>query len=78
MINQAPVSNEDTRMKNVFSTAMRLATQLTREQNVIQAAQLIKRTLLRRDHALSPDEQSPESSRLGELQTDACREFGSV
>jgi len=63
-------------MKNVFSTAMRLATQLTREQNVIQAAQLIKRTLLRRDHALSPDEQSPESSRLGELQTDAAESLG--
>ena len=76
MINQAPISNEDTRMKNVFSTAMRLATQLTREQNVIQAAQLIKRTLLRRDHALSPDEQSPESSRLGELQTDAAESLG--
>ena len=63
-------------MKNVFSTAMRLATQLTREQNVIQAAQLIKRTLLRRDHALSPDEQSPESSRLGKLQTDAAESLG--
>ena len=40
-------------MKTVFSTALRQATQLTREQNVIEATQLIKRALLGRGHAHS-------------------------
>ena len=48
-------------MKTVFSTAMRQATQLTRAQNVIEATRVIQRALSGRGHALSPDEQSPES-----------------
>ena len=59
-------------MKNVFSTAMRQATQLTREQNVIEATRVIKRALSGQGHALSPGEQSPESSRLIELQTNVA------
>jgi poly(hydroxyalkanoate) depolymerase family esterase len=52
-----------------FRTAIRRAMQLAREQNVIEATRVIQRALLGRDHALSPDEQSLESSRLIELQT---------
>ena len=55
-------------MKTVFSTAMHQATQLMREQNVIEATRVIKRALSGRGHALSPDEQSPKDSRLIELQ----------
>ncbi len=54
-------------MRTVFSTAKRQATQLTCEQNVIEATRLIQRAL-GRGHALSPDEQSRESSRSIELQ----------
>ena len=64
-------------MKNVFSTAMHQATQLTREQNVTEATRVIQRALSGRGHALSPDEQSPESSRLIELQTNVAESFGS-
>src|ERR1700730_7759093 len=63
-------------MKTIFSTAMRQASQLTREQNVIKAMQLIKRALLGRGHALSPDEQSPESARLNELQANVADSSG--
>ena len=59
-------------MNTVFSTAMRQATQLTREQNVIEATRLIQRALSGRGQALSPGEQSPESSRLIELQTNVA------
>ena len=54
-------------MKTVFGTAMHLATQLTREQKVVEAARLIKRALLGRDHAPPLDERAPERSRLAEL-----------
>lgn len=63
-------------MKTAISTAMRQATQLTRAQNVIEATRLIKRALSGRGHALSPDEQSPESSRLIELQTNVAESSG--
>jgi poly(hydroxyalkanoate) depolymerase family esterase len=59
-------------MKTAFSTAMRQATQLTREQTVVEATRLIKRALSGRGHALSPDERSPESTRLIELQAHAA------
>ena len=59
-------------MKNVLSIAMRRATQLTRKQNVIEATRVIQRALSGRGHALSPDEQSPERSRLVELQTNVA------
>lgn len=63
-------------MRTVFSTAMRQATQLTREQNVIEATRLVQRALSGRGHALSPDEQSPESSRLIELQANVAESLG--
>jgi poly(hydroxyalkanoate) depolymerase family esterase len=63
-------------MKTAFSTAMRQATQLTREQTVIEATRLIKRALSGRGHALSPDERSPESTRLIELQTNTAESSG--
>jgi poly(hydroxyalkanoate) depolymerase family esterase len=63
-------------MKTVFSTAMRQATQLTGKQNVIEATRLIRRALSRRGHALSPDEKSPDSSRLIELQTNVAEGSG--
>ena len=56
-------------MKNVLSIAMRRATQLTREQNVIEATRAIKRALTGQDQTFSPHEQSAEWSRLIELQT---------
>jgi poly(hydroxyalkanoate) depolymerase family esterase len=59
-------------MKTVFSTAIRQATELTRKQNVIEATRMIKRALSGRGHAHSPGEQSPESSRLIELQTNVA------
>ena len=59
-------------MKTVFSTTMRQATQLMREQNVIEATRVIQRALSGRGHALSPDEQSAESSRLIELQANVA------
>jgi poly(hydroxyalkanoate) depolymerase family esterase len=76
-------------MKTAFSTAMRQATQLTREQNVAEATRVIQRALSGRDHALSPDKQSPESTRalspdkqspestrLIELQTNVAKSSG--
>ena len=63
-------------MKSVFSTAMHQATQLLREQNVTEATRVIQRALSGRGHALSPDEQSPESSRLIELQTNVAESSG--
>ena len=45
-------------MKTAFSTTMRQATQLMREQNVIEATRAIKRALTGQDHTFSPDEQS--------------------
>jgi poly(hydroxyalkanoate) depolymerase family esterase len=63
-------------MKTVFSTAMRQATQLTRKQNVIEATQLIKRALLGRGHALSPDDQSSKSARLIELEANVAESSG--
>src|SRR2546430_6759608 len=59
-------------MKTVFNTAIRQATELTRKQNVIEATRMIKRALSVRGHAHSPGEQSPESSRLIELQTNVA------
>ena len=59
-------------MKTAFSTTMRQATQLMREQNVIEATRVIQRALSGRGHAPSPDEQSPERSRLVELQTNVA------
>jgi hypothetical protein len=63
-------------MKTGFRTAMRQATQLTREQNVAEATRVIQHALSGRDHALSPDKQSPESSRLIELQTNVAKSSG--
>src|SRR5208282_5180516 len=63
-------------MKTAFSTTMRQATQLMREQNVIEATRVIQRALSGRGHAPSPDEQSPESSRLVELQTNVAESLG--
>src|ERR1700732_2527280 len=63
-------------MKTAFSTAMRQATQLMREQNVIEATQVIQRAISGRGHALPPDEQSPESSRLIELQANVAESSG--
>jgi poly(hydroxyalkanoate) depolymerase family esterase len=63
-------------MKTVFSTAMRQATQLMRERNVIEATRLIQRALSGRGHALTPDEQSPESSRSIELQANVAESLG--
>jgi len=63
-------------MKSVFSTAMHQATQLMREQNVIEATRVIKRALSGRGHANSPNEQSPERSRLIELQTNVAESSG--
>jgi poly(hydroxyalkanoate) depolymerase family esterase len=63
-------------MRTVFSTAMRQATQLTREQNVIEATRLVQRVLSGRGHALLPDEQSPESSRSIELQANVAESLG--
>jgi poly(hydroxyalkanoate) depolymerase family esterase len=63
-------------MKTVFSTAMRQATQLTRQKNVIEATRVIQRALSGRGHALSPDEQSPKSARLIELQTNVAESSG--
>ena len=48
------------KMKSVFSTAMRQATQLKGAQNVIEATRVIKRALSGRGHAVSPGEPSPE------------------
>jgi poly(hydroxyalkanoate) depolymerase family esterase len=48
------------KMKPVFSTAMRQATQLTRAQNVIEATRVIQRALSGPGHAVSPGEPSPE------------------
>jgi poly(hydroxyalkanoate) depolymerase family esterase len=56
-------------MKTVFGTAIRQAAELTRKQNVIEATRMIKRALLGPGHTHSPGEQTPESSRLIELQT---------
>ena len=63
-------------MKTVFSTAMRQAKQLTREQNVIKATQLIKRALSGPGHALSLDEKSPKRARSIELQANAAESSG--
>jgi poly(hydroxyalkanoate) depolymerase family esterase len=63
-------------MKSVFSTAMHQATQLTRKQNVIEATRVIKRALTGQDHTSSPNEQSPERSRLSELQTKVPESLG--
>ena len=62
-------------MKTAFSTTMRQATQLMRDQNVIEATRAIKRALSGRGHPFSPEEQSAERSRLIELQTNVGREF---
>ena len=51
-------------MKTVFSAAMRHATKLTRARNVIEATRVIQDALLRRGRDFSPDQQTPESSRL--------------
>ena len=63
-------------MKTLLSTAMRQATQFTRDQNVIEATRVIKRALSGRGHAHSPDDQSPESSRLIEPQTNVTANSG--
>src|ERR1700730_17341305 len=63
-------------MNTIFGTAMCQATQLMREQNVIEATRVIQRALSGRGHALWPDEQSPESSRLIELQANVAESSG--
>jgi hypothetical protein len=63
------------KMKPVFSTAMRQATQLTRSQSMIEATRVIQRALSGRGHAVSPgepsaekpSEPSPEKRPLGEV-----------
>jgi poly(hydroxyalkanoate) depolymerase family esterase len=60
---------EDARMKMDFGAAIRRATQLTREQNVVEATRVIQRALSGRGHAASPGGQSPETGRLPELRT---------
>ena len=66
------------RMKTVFSTAMRQATQLTREQNVIEATRVIQRALSGQDHTFSPDEQSRRKLSIDRAANQCGREFGSV
>ena len=63
-------------MKTAVSTAMRQAAQLMRDQNVIEATRVIQRAVSGRGHDLSPDEQSPESSRLIELQANIAESSG--
>jgi hypothetical protein len=63
-------------MKTAFNTVMRRATQLMREQNLVEATRVIKRALSGRGHALSPDEQSAERSQLIELQTNVAESLG--
>ena len=63
-------------MNTIFGAAMCQATQLMREQNVIEATRLVQRALSGRGHALLPDEQSPESSRLIELQANVAESSG--
>jgi poly(hydroxyalkanoate) depolymerase family esterase len=60
---------EDARMKTDFGAAIRRATQLTREQNAVEATRVIQRALSGRGHAASPGGQSPETGRLLELRT---------
>ncbi|MGH6795592.1 MAG: extracellular catalytic domain type 1 short-chain-length polyhydroxyalkanoate depolymerase [Methylocella sp.] len=62
-------------MKTVFSTAMHRATQLAREQDVVEATRVIQRALWGRGRAHSP-EQPPQSSRLIELQTSVAENSG--
>jgi poly(hydroxyalkanoate) depolymerase family esterase len=59
-------------MKSVFSTSMRQATRLTRDQNLIEATEVIQRALSGRVHAISRGEQSYEDSRLIALPTNAA------
>jgi hypothetical protein len=68
-------SNEDMN-ENVLSTAMHQATHLVREQNVIEATRVVQRALSGRGHALPRGEQSLESSRLIELQTNVAESSG--
>ena len=63
-------------MKTAFKTAIRRATQLAREQHVIEATRVIQRALSGGAHALSPVERSPESSRLIELQANVPESSG--
>ena len=63
-------------MNIVFSTAMRKATQLTRAQNVMEATRVIQRALSGQGHALSPDEQSPESLGLIERKANLAESSG--
>ncbi len=55
-------------MKTPFSALMGRATQLTREQNVMEATREILRGLTGRGRALAPDVPTPKSSRVLELQ----------
>lgn len=55
-------------MKTVFNAAMRQATKLTRERDVIEATRMIQRALSGQDQEVSPGGQSPENSRSFELQ----------
>jgi poly(hydroxyalkanoate) depolymerase family esterase len=57
-----------------FMTVMRMATQLTREQNVIDATRVIQRALSGRGQSHWPDETSPERSRLLEPRVEAAVE----
>ena len=63
-------------MKNVFSTAMHQTTQLLREKKVTEATRVIQRALSGQGRAFSPDEQSPESFRLIEQQTNIAEISG--
>lgn len=55
-------------MKTVFNAAMRQATKLTRERNVVEATRMIQRALSGQDQEVSPGGQSPGSSRSFGLQ----------
>jgi poly(hydroxyalkanoate) depolymerase family esterase len=66
-----PISDEEKKMKTVFNAAMQRATELTREQNVVEATRLIQLALKEKDPEASPGGQSPESPRLVELRVSA-------
>jgi poly(hydroxyalkanoate) depolymerase family esterase len=67
-----PLFQRGHKLKTVFSTVMRQATQLTRAKNVIEATRLIKRALSGRGYTVS----LPKNARLIELQTNAAESFG--
>jgi poly(hydroxyalkanoate) depolymerase family esterase len=58
-------------MKTPLSIGLRQATQLVREQNIIEATRVIQRTLFGRSRGLSPAEPSPEILRALEPPADS-------